>query len=143
MALGASSLVFQRISPSYLNNILLRPLHLNLYITFEGMNGEVNSKDKFCSSILLDFQGIIVTLQRLCLQLRCIIYRVTLGTSLLLNLRDNDKNLMGMLLPCCHFIRMPWKHSLFEESTQHYKSWLDDYMQVIKKRISCQNANFC
>lgn len=97
MALGASSLGFHRISP-VIPTTFFRDHYVNLYITFEGMNGEVNSKDKFCSSVLLGFRGIIVTLQRLCLQVRCIIYRVTLGTFLLLSLRDNDKYLMGMFL---------------------------------------------
>lgn len=116
MALGASSLGFHRISPSYPNNILLSH-YVNLYIAFEGMNGEVNSNDKFYSSVLLGFHGITVTLQRLCLQLRCVISRVTLGTFLLLSLRDNGKYFIGMLLPCQRtFMRTPWKHSLVEES---------------------------
>lgn len=74
--------------------------HMDLYVTFEGMNGEVNSKDKFCIYASFGFHRIIDTLQRLCLQLRCIIYRITLGTFLLLSLRDNDKYLIGILLPC-------------------------------------------
>lgn len=70
---------------------------MNLYKTFEGMNGEGNSKDKFCSPVFLDFHEVIDALQRLCLQLRCVISRVTLGAYLLHSLRDNDKQLIGTL----------------------------------------------
>lgn len=140
MALGASSLGFHRISPSYPNNILLSH-YVNQYIIFEGYS-EVNSKDKFYSSVLLGFHGIIVTLQRLCLQLRCIISRVTLGTFLLLGLRDNDKYLMGMLLPCHRPFHKNAMETQFEESIQHYKSWLDDHMQIIKKKDFLSKRNF-
>lgn len=94
--------------------------------------------------LLLGFHGIIITLQRLCWQLWCILYRVTLGTFLLLSLRENYKYLIGILLPCHRTFHKNAMETQFGwRIYKHYKSWLDDYMQVIKRRISCQNANLC